>query len=88
MTVVSNEETIPVILVQAFDNYRNLKFKKKDRDLGLIRLRQRPVEKVEFFFARSIVRGAVVFPAYDDDKDSILFDILDTDMFLRSRQMY
>jgi len=86
-TVVVNEEAIPVILVQAFDAYSNPKFKKKDRDLGLVRLRQRPVEKVEFFFARSIVRGAVVFPAYDDEKDSILFDILDTDMFLRSRQM-
>ena len=34
------------------------------------------------FFARSIIRGAVVFPAYDESTDFIVFDIVDTDMFL------
>jgi len=86
-TIISNDDIIPIVLVQAFNAYNNPKFRKKDRDLGLVRLRQRPINKAEFFFARSIVRGAVIFPAYDDTKDSIVFDILDTDMFLRTRQM-
>ena len=88
-TVPSNDDTIiPIVLVQAFDNHDNLTFRKKDRDLELIRLRQRSVKKAEFFFARSIIRGAVIFPAYDEEKDSVLFDILDTDMFLRSKEIF
>ena len=86
-TIISNDDIIPIILVQAFDAYDNPKFRKKDRDLRLIRLWQRPINKAEIFFARSIVRGAVIFPAYDDNKDSIVFDVVDTDMFLRTRQM-
>ena len=85
-TVVADDgEIIPTVLVQAFDKHSNLMFRQKDKDLELIRLRQRSVQQAEFFFARSIIRGAVIFPAYDDKKDSILFDILDTDMFLRFR---
>lgn len=88
-TVPSKDDTIiPVVLVQAFDNHDNSMLRTKDRDLELIRLRQRSVKNTEFFFARSIVRGAVIFPAYDEEKDSVLFDILDTDMFLRSKEIY
>jgi hypothetical protein len=87
-TVIGNDgEIIPIVLVQAFDKHLNYMFRQKDKDLELIRLRQRPVQRAEFFFARSIIRGAVIFPAYDDEKDSILFDILDTDMFLRSKEL-
>ena len=87
-TLISDDDAIiPIILVQAFDKHDNLTFRKKDGDLNLIRLRQRSVQKAEFFFARSIIRGAVIFPAYDDEKDSVLFDILDTDMFLRSKEI-
>jgi hypothetical protein len=87
-TVVSDDDTIiPIILVQAFDKHNNSTFRGKDRDLELIRLRQRPVKSAEFFFARSIIRGTVIFPAYDEEKDSVLFDILDTDTFLRSKEM-
>ena len=87
-TVISDDGTIiPIVLVQAFDKHNNSMFRKKDMDLELIRLRQRTVQSAEFFFARSIIRGAVIFPAYDEEKDSVLFDILDTDMFLRSKEM-
>jgi hypothetical protein len=51
-TIISNDTIIPIVLVQAFDNYGNVKFCKKDRDLGLVWLQQRPVEKVEFFFCK------------------------------------
>ena len=86
-TIISNNNIIPIILVQAFNAYNNPKFRKKDRDLRLIQLRQQPINKAEFFFARSIVCGAVIFPAYDDNKDSIVFDVVDADMFLRTRKM-
>ena len=86
-TFVSDDDIIPIILVQAFDEHDNSTFRKKDRDLELIRLRQRSVQNAEFFFARSIIRGAVIFPAYDEKKDSVLFDILDTDIFLRSKEI-
>lgn len=87
-TVHSNDDTIiPIVLVQAFDKHDSSLFRKKDGDLELIRLRQRSVQQAELFFARSIIRGAVIFPAYDEEKDSILFDILDTDMFLRSKEI-
>lgn len=86
-TVVSDDDIIPIVLVQAFDKHDSSLFRKKDGDLELIRLRQRSVQQAELFFARSIIRGAVIFPAYDEEKDSILFDILDTDMFLRSKEI-
>ena len=87
-TVISNGITIPIVLVQAFDKHDNSMFRKKDGDLELVRLRQRSVQHAEIFFARSIIRGAVIFPAYDEEKDSVLFDILDTDIFLRRKEMY
>jgi hypothetical protein len=86
-TVLVNEEPVPVILVQAFDRWQDPGYQKKDKDLGLIRLRQRPAKGSELFFARSIIRGAVIFPAYDEDEDSMVFDIVDTDMFLRCKEL-
>ena len=61
-------------------------FQKKDVDLDLVWLWQRSVQKAEFFFARSTICGAVI-NIYDDEKDSVLFDILDTDMFLQSKEI-
>ena len=82
-TVVSDDDTvIPIVLVQAFDKHDNSTFQQKDGDLDLIRLWQCSIQKAEILFARSIIRGAVIFPVYDEEKDSVLFDILDTDMFL------
>ena len=38
---------------------------------------------MEFIWARSIIRGAVIVPAYDNENHSIVFDIVDADMVLR-----
>ena len=87
-TVIGNNgEIIPIVLVQTFDKHLNYMFRQKDKDLELICLQQHPVQRAEFFFTRSIIRGAVIYPAYDDEKDSILFDILDIDMLLRSKEL-
>lgn len=86
-TAVVGQEHIPFILVQAFDIYHDRHYKKKDKELGFIRLRQRSEREAEFFFARSIIRGAVIFPAYDEETDYVVFDIADTDMFLRTKEI-
>lgn len=87
-TVAVGDTVIPLALVQAFD-YKHSRGSRgqKDKDLQFIRLQQRPAGKVEFIFARSIIRGAVLVPAYDDEKDSIVFDVLDTDMYLRAKEI-
>lgn len=85
-TVLINETLVPIVLVQAFDRRQDPKFCKKDEDLGLIRLQQRSPQNSEIFFARSIIRGAVIFSAYDNDKDFMVFDIVDPDMFLRCKE--
>lgn len=90
-TAFVGQERIPFILVQAFDIqvYHNTgrHYKKKDKELGFIRLRQRSEHQAEIFFARSIIRGAVIFPAYDVETDYMVFDIADTDMFLRTKEI-
>ena len=86
-TATVGQERIQFILVQAFDIYCDRHYKKKDEELGFIRLRQRPEYEAEFFFARSIIRGAVIFPAYDKETDYMVFDIADTDMFLRAKEI-
>ncbi|KAF8156731.1 hypothetical protein B0H34DRAFT_675152 [Crassisporium funariophilum] len=60
-TAVVGKERIPFILVQAFDIYCDRHYKKKDKELGFICLRQQSERKAEFFFARSIICGAVIF---------------------------
>jgi hypothetical protein len=86
-TATVGQERIPFILAQAFDIYCDRRYKKKDKELGFIRLRQRPECEAEFFFARSIIRGAVIFPAYDEETDYMVFNIADTDMFLRTKEI-
>ncbi|KAG1899028.1 uncharacterized protein F5891DRAFT_1190206 [Suillus fuscotomentosus] len=56
-----------------------------DRDLGLTRLRARPLASSEFISLQSIVRGALLVPDHDHDRDFFLVDLVDTDMFLRAK---
>ena len=60
-----------------------------DRDLRLTRLRARPLASSEFITLHSVIRGALLVPDFDTDKDYFLVNYVDTDMFLRSqRQMF
>jgi hypothetical protein len=72
----------PIALVQVYEQPRSVSasLRKKDRDLGFLRLQQ---SKEEFVWAQSIIRGAVIVPSYDDRNHSIVFDILDADMTFR-----
>lgn len=58
-----------------------------DRDLGLTRLRARPLASSEFISLQSIVRGALLVPDYDNNGDFFLVDLVDTDMFLRAKSL-
>ena len=86
-TATVGQEHIPFILVQAFNIYCDRHYKKKDEELGFIHLFQWPEYEAEFFFACSIIRGAVIFPAYDKETDYMVFDIADTDMFLQTKKI-
>lgn len=72
-----------IALVQVFEQPQSVSasLRKKDKDLGFLRLQQR--KEMEFVWAQSIIRGAVILPANDNRNHSIVFDILDADMTLR-----
>jgi hypothetical protein len=60
-----------------------------DRDLRLTRLRARPMASSEFIPLQSIIRGALLVPDFDSDRDYFVVNYVDTDMFLRSqRQLF
>ena len=79
----------PIALVQAFDQQHNKSksIEEKDTKLQFLRLRQRKANYSEFIFVQSIIRGAIIYPAFDDDKDSIVFDLPDADMMFRVQEI-
>jgi hypothetical protein len=83
--VVVDGKDYSIALVRAYEQLRlvSARLRKKDEDLGFLRLQQLKEHRMEFVWAQSIVRGAVIVPAYDDKNHSIVFDILDADMTLR-----
>lgn len=80
-----DEKNYPIALVQAYEKPWSVPttLRKKDKDLGFLRLQQRKETQMEFVWVQSIIWGAVIVPAYDDRNHSIVFDILDADMVLR-----
>ncbi|KAG1775238.1 hypothetical protein EV702DRAFT_1180452 [Suillus placidus] len=58
-----------------------------DRDLGLTRLRARPLASLEFISLQSVIRGALLVPDDDHDGDFFLVDLIDTDMFLCAKSL-
>ncbi|TFK39111.1 hypothetical protein BDQ12DRAFT_698231 [Crucibulum laeve] len=61
---------------------------RKDKDLGLIRVRAQPQAQSQFFAARSIIRGAFIIPEFSKPDEYHIVDVVDTDMFLRLQSMY
>lgn len=43
----------------------------------------KPHSGAEFFFARSIIRGAYIVPDFNERGDFFVDDLIDSDMFLR-----
>ena len=61
---------------------------RKDIDLGFTRVRRKARESSEFISVHSIIRGAVLVPAFDKEGDFLVMDILDADMFVRIKKMH
>lgn len=59
---------------------------RKEKDLGLIRRRARPRREAEFISLHCIVRGTVMIQdmSCQEGDEYILYNYLDSDMFLRT----
>lgn len=77
----------PIALVWPFDAPIGMR-SRKDKHLGLYRVRAKPRDKAEFFSLRSLVRGAVLVQDFDKYGDFLVMDVVDTDMFLRMKTIF
>jgi hypothetical protein len=85
--VEEKRTVIPMALVQPFTDI-STPFRKKDIELRLLRLKEKPREKSIIIPARSIIRGAYIVPDGDKKADWLVVDIIDSDMFLRMHALY
>lgn len=82
-----DDKVFPFALVQALDvgiGQRSA----KDKALGFYRVRERQRKKSEFISCHSIIRGALLAPDFDKKGDYLVVDIVDSDSFLRLKEMY
>ena len=79
--VFVDSKPLLIMLVHLFDRQTTPHYARKDKELGFLRLRRQ--DTTCFIWARSIIHGVPIFPAFDDKKDLIVFDMVDADMFLR-----
>lgn len=56
--------------------------------LKLFRVRAKPRGFAEFVDARSIIRGVVLFPTFEQHTDYFIFDVLDEDIFMRVWELW
>ena len=61
---------------------------RKDKALRCYRLHAKPRKKAEFISAHSIVRGILLAPDFDNAGEYLIFDMADTDISLRLKNMY
>ncbi|EFI26693.1 hypothetical protein CC1G_15464 [Coprinopsis cinerea okayama7 len=80
-------EAIPFALALPYATTIPAPIRKKDTSAGFYRVRKAPRPRAEFFFARSIVRGAVLVAVNERNIDFLVFDVTDSDMFLRVQEL-
>ena len=78
-----DSSAVPVALVLPYAHTVTQAERLKDKRLGLYRVRPDRNPKPEIVFARSIIRGTVLVPTDAPLNDHLVFDVLDSDMFLR-----
>lgn len=89
-TLQISSEVYPIALIQPFKRAKATGATlQKDKDLRFFRLRKQKDVQTEFIFVRSIVCGVVLVPARDKDKpdDYLVFDVMDSDMLLRIKEL-
>ncbi|KAF6755064.1 hypothetical protein DFP72DRAFT_1033140 [Ephemerocybe angulata] len=80
---------IPLAFVEICDRPIPDVLRKKDRNLGLFRIRTRPRSAYTIIQAATIIRGALLVPVFDEkDAGYFVFDVADGDIFLRVREMW
>lgn len=75
---------VALALVEVMDKV----LRKADKELGLYRVKSRARKNATFIPVRSIVRGALIFPIPDKEKDFFVVDTVDADMFTRIKSIY
>ncbi|KAG1907617.1 uncharacterized protein F5891DRAFT_938593, partial [Suillus fuscotomentosus] len=73
-------------LVHPFDAPTGQRLR-KDKQLNLFRVRAKPWARTEFLSVRSIIRGALLVQD-SNSLNYLIVDTVDTDMFLRVRDMH
>ncbi|KAG1903490.1 uncharacterized protein F5891DRAFT_946968 [Suillus fuscotomentosus] len=79
------DNVFPLALVHPYDAPIGVRLR-KDKHLNLLRVRAKPRAQAEFFSTRSIIRGALL--VHDENLDYFVVDTVDTDMFLRVKEMH
>lgn len=90
-TVEIGKNAYPFALIHPFNAQRgffdNTSADENDEELGLHRLHSKPRSSSEFISIRSIICVAVLVPDFVTAGDYIVMDTLDTDMFLRMKEI-
>lgn len=76
---------LPLALILPYDRIITSAKQTRDRNLGLYRVRHQ--SRPQIIHMDSIICGAVVFPSFEDDHEGFVFDVLDTDMFWRVKDL-
>ena len=82
------EERFGIAYVQGLDAGVGTRGKRKDRELGLYRLRAKPRSQCEFIPVEAIVRGALVVDNPNDHEEYFVVDTIDQDIFVRIMELH
>ncbi|KAG1864363.1 hypothetical protein F4604DRAFT_1893404 [Suillus subluteus] len=82
---VVGDITLSLALIHPFDAPTGVQLR-KDKHLNIYRVRARPRAQAEFFSVRSIICGALLVP--DGSTDYLVIDTVDTNMFLRVKELH
>lgn len=77
----------PIALVWPLDAPTGVRLR-KDKHLGLYRVRAKPRAQAEFFSLRSLIWGAVLVEDLDRYGNFFVMDVANTDMFLRTKTIF
>ena len=86
-TTKIEDNEYPWALIQSYDPPTG-RLTDKEKKLELFRVCGQPRGSAEFVDARSIIRGVLLVPTFEQDDDFFVFDVLDADLFMRMREMW
>lgn len=82
------KKSFPLALIVPYEGSVGNPQRQRDKNRGeFYRVCATKKVKPELVFARTIIRGAVLCSTYSTTDDYFVFDVLDSDMFLRVREL-